>query len=142
MERIKIDFPGNVLYSTSFEIMEEDINFAGHMGNERILHWANQIRHKFYKYKGVNEINPITKTGTIVANHAVVYKSEGFLNDEIIAEVGIGNLSTCSYDLVIRFLKKENQNLLAIMKSGIVFFDYNKREIAEIPDDVLHKITV
>lgn len=141
MEKIKINFTEPVLFSNSFYIIEEDINFAGHMGNERILHWANQIRHSFYRHQGVMEIDPKTMIGTIVANHSIVYKSEGFLNDLIRAEVAVNNITSCSYDLIIRFTKKETGQVLALLRSGTVCFNYQTREIAEIPQELLHAIT-
>ena len=48
MERVKINLPQTTLFSYHFKIEQEDINFANHMGNERILVFANIIRTQFF----------------------------------------------------------------------------------------------
>jgi len=133
MTRIEINIPEKVLYETIFTIKAADINFANHMGNERILVFANNVRTDFYKHLELLEGDWENGHGTIVANHTVKYVSEGFLGDEIICKVGIGALTSCSFDMVMHFVKKESNITLALVRSAVVYFDYKERRIRELP---------
>lgn len=139
MTRIDITVPDKILFETHFFIKEEDINFANHMGNERILVFANTVRTNFYKHLDLLEGDWANGHGTIVANHSVKYITEGFLDDEIICKVGVNELTTCSFDMVMHFIKKETQKTLALVRSAVVYFDYNERRIRELPQSYLDK---
>jgi acyl-CoA thioester hydrolase len=133
MTRIEIEISEKILYQYTFTIKETDINYAKHMGNERILVFANIIRSEFYKHLNLLEGDWDEGHGTIVANHTIKYVSEGFLNDEITCNVGVTNITTCSYDLIFHFFKKNNKTL-ALVRTGSVYFDYHDKRIREIPD--------
>src|SRR5690606_19817602 len=123
-----------VLWSSSRVIASEDINFAQHMGNERILVWADQIRNEFLKSLGWDEKVVMGEAGVIVANHTIVYQSEGFLGDKILIEVGIDFLTEFSFDIVIRTRKENSERNFIVLRTGIVCFNYAKREIQAIPE--------
>jgi acyl-CoA thioesterase FadM len=134
MTRIDIKVPEKVLYETHFTIQPEDINSANHMGNERILFFSNTVRTDFYNHLGLEEGVLAEGHGTIIANHAIKYVSEGFLGDEITCQVGIAEFTSCSFDLIFHFFKKDKKTL-ALVRSGVVYFNYNERRISELPKE-------
>lgn len=138
MTRLELNIPEKILFETEFQIKLEDINFAKHMGNERILVHANTVRTAFYKHLDLLEGDWDNGHGTIVANHCIKYISEGFLDDRIVCKVGISELTSCSFDMVMYFVKA-NGKPLAIIRTGVVYFDYNERRIREIPKNYLDK---
>lgn len=140
MKKEKISFPDKILWSSLRTIAQEDINYAHHMGNERILVWADQIRNEFLKSIGWDEKYIFETAGVIVANHTIVYQSEGFLGDEILIDVGIDFLTEHSFDIVIRTRKKGAERNMIVLRTGIVCFNYAKREIQTIPDIFYQKL--
>lgn len=140
MKKEKIVFPEKILWSGSRIIEKEDINYAHHMGNERILVWADQIRNEFLRSIGWDEQQFIENAGVIVANHTIVYQSEGFLGDKIIIEVGVDYLTECSFDIVIRTRKEGAERNMVILRTGIVCFNYQRREIQTIPEIFYQKL--
>lgn len=140
MERVKINLPQNTLFSYHFKIEKEDINLANHMGNERILVYANTIRTQFFIHLDLLENNPITSLGTIVANHSINYKSEGFLGDEITCEVGVNNITECSFDLIFHFIKNKEKTL-SMVRTGCVYYDYAQRKIHALPENFVQIFT-
>ncbi len=140
MERVRIQLPEKTLYTHHFTITSEDINAADHMGNERILVHANAVRIAFYKHFNLIEGDYENGHGVIVANHTVNYKSEGFLKDEIACEVGINQLTECSFDLVFHFIKN-NEKTLALLRTGCIYYDYNERKIRHLPENFVHTFT-
>ena len=83
MQRVQIDFPETTLFTYQFTIVEEDINIANHVGNERILVLANHSREKMFEHLNLKLYDLNELHGIVVANHTINYKSEGFLNDII-----------------------------------------------------------
>ncbi|MEZ5026479.1 MAG: thioesterase family protein [Chitinophagales bacterium] len=134
MQRIKIEPPKKSLFKYSFTINEDDINMANHVGNERILVFANTIREKMFQHLQLNLLN--TESGIIVANHSIVYKSEGFLGDAISCVIGVENMSECSFDLIFHFIKNQEKTL-AMVRTGCVYFDYINRKIHPLPESYI-----
>jgi len=140
MERIKIELPSKILFSYHFKIKENDINDAKHMGNERILVFANKVRTEFFKFISLQENDAATHLGTIIANHSIQYKSEGFLGDEITCEVGVSNVTECSFDLIFHFLKSNNKTM-ATVRTGCVSYNYDEKKNQPLPNNFIKVFT-
>ena len=140
MQRVEINPPKKILFSHTFTIVKEDINEADHLGNERILVFANSIRNLMSKHLKLNLLDMEKKIGIIVANHSVNYKSEGFLGDVINCHVGIENISECSFDMIFQFVKENGRNL-AFVRSGCIYFDFMDRKINPLPEQLLLQIS-
>lgn len=131
MERVTIHLPEKMLYKQQFKIEPDDINEVNHMGNERVLVFVNAIKEGFF-----SELNLIPNSpseGIIFANHTINYKSEGFLGDEITCNVGVNNLTECSFDLISHFVKNDYKTL-AVVRTGIVYYNYETRKIKALPE--------
>ena len=89
MARIKFDLPPRFHFSTELSIRIGDINYGGHLGNDAVLTLAHEARIRFLKQYGYSELD-IEGTAIIMADAAVVYKSEGFLGDILRIEVTVG----------------------------------------------------
>ena len=141
MERVKINVPDKFLFSCQFNIDEADINEAKHMGNERILTFANIIRANMFEQLKLKLNDEINGHGTIVANHSIHYKNEGFLGDEITCKVGVSTITECSFDLIFHFTKDTNKDL-ALLRTGCVYYEYEQRKIRPLPESFLNAFTV
>ncbi len=134
MERVKIHLPERFLYTHQFFIKPEDINEANHMGNERILVYANRVREQMFQHLNLKLNDEINGHGTIVANHSIHYKNEGFLDDVIICNAGVSTVTECSFDLIFQFVKQDGK-VLALVRTGCVYYEYSQRKIRHLPED-------
>ena len=134
MLRVKIEIPEKVYHTYTFTITPEDINMADHVGNERILKFANDAREDFFNQLSFKLNDYENKIGIVIANHTINYKSEGFLNDAISCSIGIDTITECSFDIVFHFVKN-NEKTMALVRSGCVNFDFNTHKIQPLPDD-------
>ena len=139
MERVQINIPEKILYQQHFKIVEADINDVNHMGNERVLVFVNSIKEGFFRELKLTANTPTE--GIIFANHSINYKNEGFLGDEIVCHVGVNNITECSFDLISHFIKS-NSTTLAIVRTGIVYYDYEKRKIKALPQSFITAFTM
>lgn len=134
MARIQLELPASFLYSCELTVRASDLNYGGHVGNDSILTIMQEARILFYQSMGYkNELNFEGSVGHIVADAAVVYKSEGFLGDVWTIEIGVNEFGKYGFDMFYRITNKRTTKEVALGKTGIVFFDYDKRKVASIP---------
>ena len=136
MERVKIHLPERFLYTHQFLIKQEDINEANHMGNERILVYANRVREQMFQHLNLKLNDEKNGHGTIVANHSIHYKNEGFLDEVIICNAGVSTVTECSFDLIFQFVKQDGK-VLALVRTGCVYYEYSQRKIRPLPEDFI-----
>ena len=120
--------------------MVGDINYGGHLGNDRVLTLIHECRLRFLKSLGYeNEMNLAKNTALFVADSVVVYKAEAFHGDQLQISLAMDDFSAYGMDI---YYKLENDGReIARAKTGMVFFNYVDRKVAKIPEDFQGKIS-
>ena len=141
MARIKIEQPAAYSFSTTIPVRITDVNYGGHVGNDTVLSLIHEARMQFLKSLGYTEMN-LAGAGMIMADVAIEFKSELFYGDIVIASVAASDLSRVGFDLVYKMEKETEgkQQLVAIAKTGMICFDYEKKKIASLPDEARQKL--
>ena len=139
MARIKVELPGKFLFQTEIPVMITDINYGGHLGNDSLLSIIHEARVRFLKHLGYSESN-VEGAGIIMIDSAIQYKSEGFYGDELLVEIAVNDFSGIGCDFVYRLTNKNSKKEIAVAKTGIVFFNYEKRKTAPVPPVFKKKI--
>jgi acyl-CoA thioester hydrolase len=137
MEKIRIEFPDRIHFSTRLQVRVSDLNYGGHLGNDRVLTLAHEARVLFFRSMGYTELD-IEGVGIIMTDAAVVYKSEAFLGEELTIDVHVTELSRVGGVLLYRLSCGER--LVALVRTGIVFYNYSAKKIAEVPDAFRQKV--
>jgi acyl-CoA thioester hydrolase len=141
MARITIDLPDKFTYSTDLVVRASDLNYGGHVGNDSILTIMQEARIQFYKSLGFkDELSFKGRIGQIITDASVVYKSESFLGDILTIKIGVKDFNKYGFDMVYAIYNKQTDREVALGKTGIVCFDYEKRKIAMIPDLLLKAV--
>jgi acyl-CoA thioester hydrolase len=131
--RIKIEEPEKYFFSTNTKIRVSDLNYGNHLSNDSVLSFVHQARVELFESWGFSEID-FGGSGVIMTDAAIVYQSEGHLNEEIRIDIGIRDLSRVGFDLCYRLVKVKTGTILAMVKTGIVCFDYSLKKVVSIPD--------
>ncbi|MEJ2193888.1 MAG: thioesterase family protein [Ignavibacteriaceae bacterium] len=139
MARIKIEIPEKFIFTTEIPIRISDINYNGHLGNDAVLSLAQEARLRFLNKYGFTELD-IAGTGIIMIDAEIQYKAEGFYGDTLTIELGIKEITNTGCDIVYQITNKNNKKVIAIVKTGIVFFDYKKRKVVTTPKEFLNVI--
>lgn len=132
MARVEIALPEKFLFATRIPVRADDINFAQHLGNDRVLVMLQESRIQFFKWLGYDEAD-VEGTSMIMADSALKYISEGFHGDVLRFEISITEWSRCGFDIVYKLTNENTDDLLAIAKTGLVFFDYKSRKVQNVP---------
>ncbi len=143
MARIKIDLPAKFSFSTNIPIRITDINFGGHVGNDTILSIIHEARAKFIQHLGYDELN-FWGVGTIMSDVAIEYKDQVYYGDEVFASVAVGEITKVAFDLFYKLEKKTvdgKHSTVALAKTWMVCYDYDKKKVAAIPEAAVKKIT-
>jgi acyl-CoA thioesterase FadM len=122
MARVKIELPEKFIFSTEIPLRISDINYGGHLGNDSVLS------------------KDVAGAGIIMVDAAVQYNAEGFYGDVLIIELGIKDITKTGCDIVYQLTNKKSGKSVAIVKTGVVFFDYQKRKVVPIPEVFLSVI--
>lgn len=136
MARIKIQLPDHFSFSCSIPIRITDMNYGGHAGNDTILSIVHEARMQFLQSFGYTEMQ-FGEVGMIMADAAIEFKSELFYGDIVMASVAAGEVSKIGFELVYRLDKETNGKkiLVAIAKTGMICYDYEKKKIASMPEE-------
>ncbi|MGB5846921.1 MAG: thioesterase family protein [Ignavibacteriaceae bacterium] len=140
MPRVKIELPEEFIFKTEIPIRINDINYGGHLGNDAVLSIAHEARLRFLKQHNFTELNA-GGAGIIMADAAVQYKAEGFYGDIILVEIAVTDITGVGCDFVYRCTNKNTGIVIAIVKTGIVFYDYDKKKVVSVPERFISVLT-
>jgi len=134
MPRIKIEIPEKFIFKTEITIRITDINYGGHLGNDSLLSIIHEARVRFLNHLGYSESN-VNGSGIIMIDSAIQYKSEGFYGEVLVIEVAVTEFTGIGCDFIYRIINKDSKKEIAAAKTGIVFFDYEKRKTVPVPPE-------
>jgi acyl-CoA thioesterase FadM len=141
MGRIQIEVPSEFLFETTLDVRASDLNYGNHLGHDSVLTLMQEARIRFYKTLGFdNELSFDGAIGQVIADVAVVYKSESFLGDVLRCRIAASDFSKYGFDLIYVLINDVTQKEVARAKTGIVCFNYDSRKIAPIPGVLLQQL--
>ncbi|MFO7849025.1 MAG: thioesterase family protein [Spirochaetia bacterium] len=154
MSRVHFEVKGKEVYTGSMRVRVSDINYGGHLGNDSVLTLCQEARVRFFESLGYSEVN-FFGCGIIMSDAMVMYRSEGRLGDTMSIRIYIDDVEKFGFDMYYVLSvpeesrerpqkdfegPRESKNReIARVKTGIVFFDYEKRRIARCPKEFLEK---
>lgn len=141
MPRLKLDLPSQFIFSTQLMVRASDLNYGGHVGNDRVLTLMQEARIRFYHHLGFkSEIGFDGSIGQIISDAAVIYKSESFLGDQLEVKIAVDDFNKYGFDMLYLITNLSSGKEAARGKTGIVCFDYENRKVASIPEILLSKL--
>ncbi len=133
MARLKLEFPEDqYCYSTLLTVRVTDINAANHLGNDSMISMISEARARFLFDFGIEETQG-DGIGIIVTDLATTYKSEAHARDKLSFEVGVMDFNKYGGDIIFRITRPSDNALVAMAKSGFVFFNYRTRQVVPMP---------
>lgn len=132
MPRIHIALPDSFEFATDIPLYTSHINAAGHLDNAQLLAIVSEARERFLRHLGYTSSN-IEGLGIVLADAALQYVSEAFYGDVLRVAMTANDFNKRGCDIVYRITERDSNREVARGKSGVVFFDYAARKVAEIP---------
>lgn len=135
MARLTLDFPDALFcYQTHLTVRITDINAANHLANDSMISMISEARARFLFESGVEETRE-DGTGIIVTDLATTYRAEAHARDQLLFEVGVMDFNRYGGDIIFRITRPADGRLIALAKSGFVFFNYRSSQVVAMPAD-------
>lgn len=137
MARITLELPEQFGFSTTIPVRITDLNYGSHVGNDTILTLIHEARVRFLAHYGYSE-KDLGGKGMIMGDVVIIFKNELFYGDDLRVHVAVANVGTASFDLFYRLEKTNGGKTIDVAhaKTGMVCFDYDKRKVSPIPQEV------
>lgn len=133
MARLKLDLPADQFYfATQLTVRVTDINGANHLANDSMISMISEARARFLFEHG-GQGDRVDGAGIIVTDLATMYRKEAHARDKLLFEVGVMDFNTYGGDIIFRITRPEDDALIAMAKSGFVFFDYATKKVVPMP---------
>ena len=135
MSRIKIQLPEQFSFSTEITVRITDLNYGGHVGNDSILSLVHEARMRYLHQFGYTEMN-LEGVGLIMSDAAIEFKNESFYGDTIQVFVQTSNAGRAGFDIYYKLVKKDTASVIALVKTGMICYNYQTKKVVSIPDKV------
>ncbi len=122
------------VFQTDILIQVSDINYGGHLGNDRFLAIAQEARVRWLRSNGWSELNiGDSSAGLIVTEAHIQFLKEAFLGQTLHVAITVMEYSLCTMTLFYQLIEKETQKCIGKITTKVAFFDYQKRKIVKVP---------
>ncbi len=124
-------------FAGTYTIRIGDINYGGHMGNDKALLLFHDARIHFLEERGFSESN-IGGPGIIMGEAHIYYRKEIFRGDELKVFIHIEDLRELSMVMHYKVIREDVEVLYGNTK--LIAFDYEKKRVTRIPDVFLNQL--
>lgn len=139
MARIQIDLPPEFIFATELSVRVTDVNYAGHLSNDKVLSLMHEARIRFLASIGFTELD-VAGVGTIMTEAAIVYKAEAFQGDRLRILIAPNDFNKYGFNLIYLVSHIATGREIARGKTGLVFYDYAIKRLMRVPAAFTQKI--
>ncbi len=141
MPPLKIDLPDKFIYCTKIPIRIGDINRASHLSHVNLIQILEESRAQFIISLGYNnEVNICQGKGFILGDLEVIFKGQSHYGQVLQIEIGVADVREKSFDIIYKVSNAENGTAVAVAKTGILTFDYQKQKVIPITEELRDKL--
>ena len=127
------------MFSEKYKVIISDINYGGHMGNERALVAFHQGRIAWLDSIGYSEKNIGDGVGIVQREANVKYLKEVFLGE--VLSINIVEVICKRSSFKIRYEIEDSQGVMVISGDTLmVAYDYENKKVVSIPKEFKEKV--
>jgi len=132
LPRIRLESLDRYSFETEIAVRTTDLNYGGHLANDRLLALVHEARVAFLAEHNFTEAD-CGGVSLILADAAVVYRGEAFAGDLLKFEVAAGEPTSHGFRFYYRITRISDSAEIALVENGLVCFDYGERRIRPLP---------
>ncbi len=125
--------PEKFEFSTKIPVRITDINYGNHLGNDALLSLIHEARVQYLNKINLTEIDA-GGCGIIMVDSVIIYKSQVVYGDTLTFHVSVTGITGTGCDFYYRVTNDKDTTECASAKTGIVFYDYQKKKISVVPE--------
>jgi len=135
MLRIQLKPLSHYPFSTEITVRTTDLNYGGHLGNDKLLSLIHEARVAFLAHHGFSELD-CGGVSLILGDAVLMYQGEAFAGDILRFEVAAGEPTRCGFRLFYRVTRPADNAAIALVENGMACFDYKLRKIQPLPESL------
>ncbi len=136
MPRVKLAPLPAYSFACEIAVRTTDINYGGHLGNDRLLALVHEARVAYLASRGWSELS-CGGVALIMGDAVLHFRNEARAGDMLHFEVACGEPTRTGFRIFYRVTRPEDGALIALAETGMICFDYETRRMLSVPDAVL-----
>ena len=126
-------------FETRLRVRVNDINYGGHLANDRVLTYFHEGRVRYLEQLGVSEGDIGDGVSLIQTEAYIAYKGEAYMGDLLNISIWIDDFRRTRFKTHYRIQNAEGKEIAAgyVVLAG---FDYQARKPRRIPEAFKEKI--
>jgi acyl-CoA thioester hydrolase len=135
MARIKIAIPERFIFSTEIPIRIGDINRGNHLSHVSFIVIIEEARTRFLQSLSKEEI------GYLMTDLGIMYLGQGYYGQTLRIDIAVNDFTSKGFDIIYKVTDVKTGLELARAKTGVIGYDYQQQQIAQIPPGLREKIS-
>lgn len=133
--RIKIDYPGNTLYTAEIATRITDLNYGNHVGNDSLVGLLHEARMKWLVSCGFKTELDTGGAGLIMGGLSVEYMREIFYGDMLYVDITVADIRPVGFNIYYQVSVSRNEEIMLAARAmtSMVSFDYGMKKPVNIP---------
>lgn len=120
-------------FTSVYTVTIGDINYGGHLGNDKALVVFQDARINFLKALKASEIDIGDGCGIIMVESGVRYHSEVFLHDELLVSLSVSEIKGKKFTLDYTVQRRADEVKVLSGFTSFLTFDYQIRKVVKLP---------
>lgn len=114
-----------------------DINYGGHLGNDKALIIFHDARIQFLNHFGLSELNIGENKGIIMVDAQIKYLMQVALHDDLTIEIDFEIENAKKF--VVHYSVKNSKTAKEVIKgsTGMLCFDYSLQKVKQMPESFI-----
>ena len=122
------------IFISSYGVTIGDINYGGHMGNDKALIIFQEARMNFLKSLGYSEMDIGNNLGIILVETNVRYLREVFHGEILDIAISVSEIKGKKFTLSYEVERKPAGERVFTGFTSFLSFDYSNRKVAPLPE--------
>ena len=140
MPRVKLEPLEKYGFSINLPVRTTDLNSADHLAAYALVGMLDEAYARFIRQLNLEKPGfGADNLGSINADLQVNYQGEGMLHDDLLIELGLGELGGKSFRVHYRVTSASKP--IALAEIGVVCFDYREKKPALLPEVFLEAVS-
>jgi len=127
-------------FHTELQVRVGDLNYGGHLGNDKFLLYFHEARVRYFQALGVTEADIGDGVSLTQTEAYVAYKGEAFLGDVLSIGVHIDEFSRTRFRVNFSITRPRDEKLIATGHTVLAAFDYHSHKPQRIPESFKEKV--
>lgn len=120
-------------FTSAYKVTIGDINYGGHLGNDKALVIFQDARLYFLKAIEASEMDIGEACGIIMVESGVRYHREVFLHDELTILLTVSAIKTKKFTLEYTVSRRVDESKVLSGFTSFLSFDYQTRKVTPLP---------